>query len=548
MSRLAGRYNVVGLVLGLLALTIPGGAAGATFREVATRLADPNPGNRFDAIQQLVWSRVPQIAALMQRTSEVTPLDDAMKTSAVVRAAVDFVRLKLAGGTIEPQAATPGRSSVILVSIDTLRADHLGCYGYERDVSPTIDKLAESGTLFVNDLSTSSWTLPAHMSMLTSLYPSFHKMEKGGKLGSVRLDDSETTLAEILQPAGWTTAGIVAHPFLSGKWGFDAGFGLYRLYSTQAEAQTNRAELWLEWHQFQVNRGLRKPEFFLFLHYLDPHEVYSPPPPYVTKYFPDYKGSLRPRDKFVTLFSQKPFANDEDFRYGLALYDGEINYTDAQLGRFLATLAALGRTESTLIVLTSDHGEEFKDHDSMGHKSSLYREQARVPLIFAHPKLVAAGRRITDPVSAVDITPSILDLLGLPPLAKAQGVSLARYVRPGTSDAWRLPSRSLFAELGPLGATWEGSSHQKAILNERYKLVVRYDDASKQLFDWTDDPSEKKDLYEAKKGSEEIRTLESQLDEFIRDGVAYNAVFRERNEIEIDEKTRERLRSLGYME
>jgi arylsulfatase A-like enzyme len=537
----------LGFFFGVFSLTMPTDASGPTLGETAIRLGNPDAGIRFDAIQAVTGSKHPQMVALIERTSELKPLDEAMKTSAVARAAVDFVRLKLAGGTVDPQSAAPERSSVILISIDTLRADHLGCYGYERDVSPNIDGLAEAGVLFADALSTSSWTLPAHMSMLTSLYPSFHKMEKGGRLGSVRLDESETTLAELLQPAGWATAGIVAHPFLSGEWGFDAGFDLYRRYATQAEAQTDRARLWLEWHQFQVNRGLRQPEFFLFLHYLDPHETYSPPPPYATKYFPDYKGPLSPRDKFVTLFSQMPFANDEDFRYALALYDGEIDYTDAQLGRVLAKLAELGRSDSTLIVLTSDHGEEFKDHGSMGHKSSLYREQTRVPLVFSHRKLVASGRKVEAPVSVVDITPTILDLLGRPLLGKAQGVSLAPYLVPGSEEA-KPPARHLFTEMGPLGVTWEGHSHLKAVRNERYNLIVNYDREWKQLFDRIDDPLEKKDLYEAKKDTAEIRDLQAQLDGFVRAGLAYNASFREKNQIEIDEETRERLRALGYME
>lgn len=523
-------------------------ASAATLGEVALQLASPDPGLRFDAIETLARSKNPQMAKLMERTSELKPLDEAMKTSAMARAAVDFVRLKLAGRTVAPQAATPGRPSVILVSIDTLRADHLGCYGYERAVSPVIDRLAASGTLFLNDLSTSSWTLPAHMSMLTSLYPSFHKMEKGGRLGSVRLDDSETTLAELLRAAGWTTIGMVAHPFLSGKWGFDAGFDVYRRYTTQAEAQTDRAILWLEWHQFQVNRGLQKPEFFFFLHYLDPHETYNPPAPYATKYFPDYRGSLTPRDKMVTLFRQKPFANEEDFRYVQSLYDGEINYTDAQLGRFFAKLAELARTDSTLIVLTSDHGEEFKEHGSMGHKSSLYVEQTHVPLIFSFPKKIAAGRKVAVPVSAVDIMPTILDMLDRPPLAKAQGLSLVRYLRPEAGEAPQAAPRELFTEMGPIGMKWEGSAHLKAIRSDRYELIVNYDDASKRLFDWRADPSQKNDLYAEKKDSTEINALEARLDRFVRDGLAYNAEFRTKNEIEIDERTRERLRALGYME
>jgi arylsulfatase A-like enzyme len=214
----------------------------------------------------------------------------------------------------------------------------------------------------------------------------------------------------------------------------------------------------------------------------------------------------------------------------------------------IAKLAELGRSDSTLIILTSDHGEEFKDHGSMGHKSSLFAEQVRVPLIVSHPKRVAVGQRIEAPVSGVDIMPTILELLGRPPFAKAQGASLVPYLQPSSENADPPAPRHLFSELGPLGVAWEGSAHLKAVRNERHDLIVSYDPASKRLFDRVDDPLEKKDLYEAKKETSEIRDLQAQLDKFVRDGLAYNAGFREKNQIDIDEQTRERLRALGYMD
>jgi arylsulfatase A-like enzyme len=533
-------------VLVLLLLGTAALAAGGATKEVALRLGDEREGERFAAALELLerWG-VRESEAVRDALAEAA-VRAALDATPAGRAARDFVVEALAGKRRRAGAAR----GVLLVSIDTLRADHLGCYGYERATSPAIDRLARRGALFRNAWSTSSWTLPAHMSMLTSLYPSFHKLEKGGSLGSVRLDESETTLAGVLRSAGFATAGLVAHPYLSAEWGFDRGFDVYRRYSTRAAAQTERARRWLDWHLLHAERGLHRPDFFLFLHYLDPHEPYDAPDGYAARFFPDYAGPLRPSSKLVTLFAEQPFADAQDLRYALALYDGEIAYADAHLGELWRSLEERGLADSTLVVLTSDHGEEMKDHGSMGHKETLYEEVLRVPLIVVAPGAVEAGRSIDAPVSILDIAPTILDLTASAPLAKAQGTSLRPLMSAG-SRAAAAPPAARFAELGPMQAEWERSFRRRAARSGALKLIVNYEaggNPRRELYDLQRDPGERRDLWAARRDEKAVRRLAAALDDLVRAGSAYNPAFPRQNEIEIDDATRQRLKALGYVE
>lgn len=240
---------LIGLVVSL-GLSLPSVAPGATLRQYFRHLSSDDEKVRFGAALTLAYAKQPNLASTL--VSEITKgfFADSKQASA----AAEFVLLKLNGGN--PMQGPPPVSSspnLFVISVDTLRSDHLGCYGYSRETSPHIDALAARGALFRNAISPSSWTLPAHMSLFTSLYPSYHKLDHGGRLGSVRLDESEVTLAEILKGAGYATAGFVAHPFLSGEWGFD----LYRRFSTRADLQADRAQLWLEWHRFPRQPGAR---------------------------------------------------------------------------------------------------------------------------------------------------------------------------------------------------------------------------------------------------------------------------------------------------
>ena len=503
---------------------------------------------RFEAALRLVEDPDPEIDAALEAALASEPF----RASARAGAAARFVLTRRRGPL--PEAPAPQRPNLLLVSIDTLRADRLGCYGHDRPTSPTLDALAANGALFTQAASTSSWTLPAHMSMFTSLYPAFHKLERGGRLGTSRLDDHEATLAELLHAAGYATAGFVAHPFLSGSWGFDRGFELYRRYETRADVQTARARLWLEWHAFHAAQGLAPAPFFLFVHYIDPHETYDPPGPYAELFTSGYAGSLRPTDHLVTLFQDRPFENQADRRYVQGLYDGEIRFVDDNLSGLLDGLRALGQEGHTVVAVTSDHGEEFHEHDSTGHKQTLYEEQLRVPLIVAQPGRIAAGQRIERPVSLVDLGPTLLELVGAPPRAHAQGRSLVPDLSlVGAPARSRLPeSPAVFAELGPLGRKWEGTPYLKTARDSQRKLIYSYDVRGvileRELYALDRDPGERRNLYPTHRGEPAVQALEARLQAFAKAGREYRASAPDQNAFEIDSETLERLKSLGYVD
>jgi arylsulfatase A-like enzyme len=396
------------------------------------------------------------------------------------------------------------------------------------------------------------------MSIFTSLYPSFHKLDHNSRLGTVRLDDSERTLTELLKGAGFRTASFVTHPFLSADWGFGRGFDLYVRKVSRAEENAERALQWMEWHLFHERRGLEPSGFFLFLHFIDPHETYSAPPPFLDRFTGDYRGKLQPNAHLVTIFHDKPFPSDADFRYALALYDGEINYVDSQIGRIREALEDAGWLDATVIVLTSDHGEEFKEHGSMGHKSTLYEEQLRVPLIISYPPRYAAGRTIAERASLLDIYPTLMALLGEDAPEPVQGLDLGPIMAAahGTGDDVAklrevMSTRPLFGELGPLGFRWELTYYRKSVQRGRYKLILNYvsdGEVTRELFDTAADPGERRDLYQVAGNDPEVRRLEERLSGFIRAGASYNAGFRQRNKIKIDGSIQDKLRSLGYID
>ncbi|MFQ5514426.1 MAG: sulfatase [Myxococcota bacterium] len=543
------RASLFALFTVLLAL---GDARAVTFRELFGELRSESPATRFDALLTLELEEHPKTAMALDQARA----QGFFAGSAVGEAAAEFLARKLTGAPlVSAESVQSDALGVLLISIDTLRADHLGAYGYARETSPAIDGLVRRGAVFEQAFSPSSWTLPAHMSIFTSLYPSFHKLEKGGRLGSVRLDESEPTLAELLRGAGFATAGLVAHPFLSGEWGFERGFDLYRRYSTDAQLQARRAQLWLEWQRFQVDRGLASARFFLFLHFIDPHEPYEAPSPYREMFYPDYEGAHRPSDKFVTLYSQRDFDRPEDLRYAIALYDGEIRFVDDAIGEILTTLATLGWQDSTLVIVTSDHGEEFKDHGGMGHKNTLYREELHVPLILSAPQRIAPGQRRAEPASLLDLMPTLLELVGVPLPERAQGVSLWSYLRPiapTSEERASVPARThLYAELGPLESAWEREYVRRAIQGSRYKLIRNLLPGGivrRELYRITDDPAERHDRYASEASSPAVQDLERRLESFAVRGLAYRPGASERNALEIPPEIREKLRALGYLD
>ena len=322
------------------------------------------------------------------------------------------------------------RPNVVLISLDTLRADHLGTYGCDLPTSPVLDRFAAEGTLFEQAIAAYPSTPPSHMTMMTGVYPGVH-----GVFGPLMvLPPDIPTLAELLAASGYQTAAVTEDGMLVGGAGFQRGFSYYRENkgtsiwdaSGQVDVTFPAGLRWLEAH-----RGER---FFLFLHTYQVHEPYSPPPAY--NIFTTYPEN----GKEVPITASTPAAIRDRH-----LYAGEVRYVDAELGRVLEKLAALGEAERTLVVVTSDHGEEFYEHGWKGHDETLYDEVLHVPLIMRGPGIVPAGLRVPAQVSLVDLMPTLLDLLGVPVPPTVQGTSLVPLFRTPAAPAFA--ARVAFAEL-----------------------------------------------------------------------------------------------------
>jgi arylsulfatase A-like enzyme len=316
------------------------------------------------------------------------------------------------------------------VSVDTLRADHVGAYGCELPTTPVLDQLAREGALFEQVISAYPSTPPSHMTMMTGVYSAVH-----GVLGPAdHLPNGIPTLAEVLASHGYQTAAVTEDGMLAAKAGFQRGISYYRENkganiwdaSGQVDVTFSEGLRWLEQH--------RGEKFFLFLHTYQVHEPYSPPPAFniFTRY--------RENGTEHAITEQTPLAIRSQHAYA-----GEVRYVDSELGRLRQGLAALGEADRTLIVVTSDHGEEFFEHGWKAHNYSLYDEVLRVPLIMRAPGLVPAGVRVPVQASLADLAPTLLDLLGLPVPQTMQGMSLVPLLRDPAAPSFA--NRVAFAEL-----------------------------------------------------------------------------------------------------
>lgn len=331
-----------------------------------------------------------------------------------ISAAVFFLWIPLClGAGCRGQAPRP---PVILISIDTLRADHLGCYGYKRDTSPAIDALARDGILFSNAFAQAPYTLPSHMSILTGLYPLTHFCVAIDQ----KLDESRTTLAEILKGAGYETAAFVDAPFMSKKYGFDQGFDLYDEEGGGIEGVNRRVLPWLE--------ERREKEFFLFYHVFDVHGPYRYPAPYETFFREKEKRRGKADLEFISRFAYHDYLGLNgvpDLSYILDAYDGGIRYVDGRLQVLFERLRTLNLYEESLICLLSDHGESLFEHNIyVGHGIFLFDSEVRIPIILKLPGNRASGERVESMVESVDVMPTILDVLGIDRPEMVQGRSL----------------------------------------------------------------------------------------------------------------------------
>jgi arylsulfatase A-like enzyme len=379
----------------------------------------------------------------------------------------------------------------LLVGVDTLRPDHLGCYGYARNTSPNIDRLAGRGVLLENTISQCPWTLPSFATVLTSLYPTQH----GAGIDMNRLRTTFPTLANILSDNGYATGGIINVSVLSPEFGVDRGFDYYDATAPTvkriADEITSDALEWIGLHEHEP--------FFLFVHYFDPHLSYSPPAPYDTLFDPDYEGRIGrsfDRDKYLEmkddLFRNEGEQTAADWNHIRALYDGEIAFTDEAIGDLLQGLEKLDLRERTLIVFLSDHGEEFFEHKGYGHGHTLFREVIEVPLIFSLPGVLPEGVRLSRQVRLVDVMPTILDLLDIDVDVRLEGTSLTPWlVGEGRAPMVRggmFPPEVAYSE----GLRRGGE--RKSVATQTWKLI--YDVATEEeiLLNLEQDPGEMNNL------------------------------------------------------
>jgi len=399
----------------------------------------------------------------------------------------------------------PARPDLVLMVVDTLRADHLGCYGYSRPTSPRIDALAARGTRFEAAWAAAPWTLPSIMSIMTSLHPSAHRVENDG----LRLSEGTPTLAALLQAGGYSTGGFVSHVYASASFGFDRGFdrfddfGLsrpgYRLEAGMEPAADRVTDTALAWLRAQQGRPV-----FLFVHYFDPHWPYAPPERFRTVFPAPARNDREAGYDAISRYLDPLVPIPEDYRrFLIDRYDGEIRFVDEQVGRLLDGLREAGRAERSWIVVTGDHGEEFKDHGSMGHGRQLYEEVVRVPLLIAPPEpagpnagVTAPSAPVATPVSGIDLAPTLLDLAGLTPIPSGMHgeslrgllVPVAGGVVPRSGAAAPAADRPLLSETVRLNA------FRKAVRSAGWKLIHFMDENRSELYDLAADPEERRDL------------------------------------------------------
>jgi len=316
---------------------------------------------------------------------------------------------------------TSNPPSVLLISVDTLRADHLGIYGYPRPTSPTIDALGRSGVVFEKALTTAPWTLPSHVSLLTGLYPGFHGVQDDG----TKLAAEIPMLAEAFRKLGYHTLAVVSHVYVSSEFGLDRGFDSFDDSLIAGGAKNPIAEVVVD-HFLDAMSEVPEGRFFAFVHLFDPHWSYTAPEPFFTRFAdPSYRGPIDGSIEALTpFFPPNQPMQPADLRQAIDLYDGEIAYTDAQIGRLLDELWKRGRLENTVIVFTADHGEEFKEHGQLGHGKTLFHEMMRIPLIISGHPVFSAGTRRRDVVSLIDVAPTLLHLAGGEAMPGVQGMSL----------------------------------------------------------------------------------------------------------------------------
>ena len=441
-------------------------------------------------IEPVAGARLPQAEAGFRFSgvlhSAGNPWPHAASAAAAAPAAAASAAATSPGS--EGAAGGPGEKlpHVLIFLVDTLRADRLGCYGYERPTSPNIDRFAAGAVRFEHAVAQSSWTRPSTASILTGLYPHNH----GARSRNHVLASDIPYLPEMLRTIGYRALGVSSNSIAGPTFGFRRGFSHFKQLSENLSSPGIHIPVWrvvnetLEW----LERIGPEDSFFVYMHAMDPHAPYYPPEPHRSRFAPDAPAGPLGTNMGKLQPFEIPHLSD--------VYDAEIASVDEQFGRLLEELDKRGFLDDTLVVFVSDHGEEFLDHGNHGHGSNLYGEQIHVPLIVQLPaRLRAAVERsvIEEQVQQIDIAPTILEAIGRPGLIETDGRSLLPLMQSRRSrEEYRIAMSDLRND---------GEAVDALLLEEddepRRKLIDYWSASfgqTHQLFDTTNDPAELRNL------------------------------------------------------
>ncbi len=421
----------------------------------------------------------------------------------------------------------PRPPNVILITVDTVRADHLACHGYPRNTMPFVERLVKDAVLFTNAYSTASWTAPSVASIATALYPREHGVLHGtvteGKIERQEtLDPSFLTLAEAMKAGGYSTFGVFSNGHMTREMGFGQGFDVIRSLWFEKSPAPNRAVA-------EIRSRIRESQpYFLWVHYFDPHAPYMAREPWINVYstnaalcrqlsglgFQDLKNTRN-------TIRENPAA----LQALIDVYDSELGYADRSVEELFGMLE-IG--EDCLVVVSSDHGEQFLEHNGLYHGFTLYEPEVRVPLIVRMPARRFAGTTVAAPVSNRNILPTILDICGIRLDAMIPGYSLLPLIHGGPAP------EPVYLELDR-GNDWKG------VRRDHWKLLCRKK-SEYELFDLASDPAEANPA--ALRSPEKADELKTLLNSWLR---AHPVFSSQKGPANLSRDQKETLRSLGYL-
>jgi len=433
-----------------------------------------------------------------------------------------------ANPVLRDRRSAESRPDLILISIDCLRADHVGAYGYDRATTPSLDALAKDGVVFEDAVSVSSWTLPTHMSMLTGVLPTRHGLRQ-----SQKKFPSVPYLPNLLAERSYESVGIVSSLLLTPTFGFDEGFDRYHaLVDVPAAALVDTA--------IREMAASESGNRFLFLHLFDAHWPYLPPEELMARF------GERPKDMSELLkkvIDRRPPTGPEEIEGLKRLYDAEVFQIDRELGRFLEALKAAGRYDNALIVVTADHGESFYEHGFWQHSEVIYNEVSHIPLIVKWPGNSPQGR-VGEVVDQLDIFPTFLAAAALPTPHERQGLLEPGGARALTEITWegnerRGAAMKVAVRKGPLKyvATFEGEVDDPDFVSRLVK---------EELYDLSEDRGEENDVI-TQRGRRDVDSFRSEVRSFLK-VVRSRRAGGSSGAIALDEEMREKLRALGYLD